>query len=249
VSNFLRVNLLLVLIVVFWSPSFCLAGRLLIDDFSLDQEGISTDQFAEFDTIEFDSPIGTHRRIWGGGNSVSEDNCLRSEMTVSVSNGSMFVTSGDDCDGVGFVNWVDPFNNVNLSQYQTIQVEIGDVAGVVRSRINFTDETSLFSYIDTSFDAPGVYSFDFADFVGLGPRWDDGEVRFLGFAFGVDRGEFIAIDSVSLVVPEPHCLMLALLGLCVGSSRRKTASYLRWGINRAGAATSVTASNSSSDTV
>ena len=213
-------NLLLVVIIVFWSPSFCLAGRLLIDDFSLDQEGVSTGQFAEFDTIEFNSPIGTHRRIWGGGDSVTADNCLTSEMVATVSDGSMSVTSGPDCHGAGFVNWVDPYNNVNLSQYQTIQVEVGDVAGVVRLRINFTDETSLFSYIDTSFDAPGVYSFNFADFVGLGPRWDDGEVRFLGFAFGVDLGEFIALESVSLVVPEPNCLMLALLGLCLGTARR-----------------------------
>lgn len=187
-----------------------LAERLLIDDFTLDQVGISTDQFAAYDTIDFDSPVGEYRQLWGGGASV-DGNCEDTEMSAFISEGAMSVMDGPDCYGGGCVRWFGT-ETLDITEYDSVVLTVAEIVGPIDIRISIATNLLGAQRLDATLDRTGDFSFEIEDFIQYGIV-DLTEVGMLNVCLSVEPGEFVALDSVQLAIPEPRSIALIALVL------------------------------------
>lgn len=190
---------------------------VLIDDFSISQPGISTDQNAQTNTLVDPGLIGGRRVIVGGG-SASEGGCGSSSFAAAVSGGMLSITSGADCGGAATVSWsgqAGPNNlNLDVSDYDGIEVEIASLVGAVD--VNFTITSGggpgfQLERLAAVFTTPGKHLVRFSDFSNSPGQVDLNDLDSIEISTTVHQGNFVVYNSVQ-VVPEPSSLLLAIIG-------------------------------------
>jgi hypothetical protein len=215
-------------------------AALLIDDFSIDQSGISTDQFAAFDYLSSPQFLGGTRVIWGGGASISGA-CAECNFEAFVTGGQMLVTPGADCPGAGNVSWPSatgpgPYS-IDLSQFQAIEAKISELTGSTTTRFTtFSGYSNGYQHgivhtLDVTFNSVGRHVVHFSDFLpSPGNRAiviDD--VNTITMATYLDLGEFVAFDSIAVIIPEPTSCVLLLSGTFLLTTFGRRSSNLRLG--------------------
>ena len=186
-----------------------IAERLLVDDFSIPQQGIETDQFAAFDLLEDPGLFGGGREILGGGAGSPTSNCSSSTYTVEVAGGVMSTTVSTECFGVGAVTWPkrDSTASLDLSPYSAIQIDIAELVGEIDTRITFDSNITGNGRLNVLLDTTGLHTFIIPESIALS------SVRRLTVASLVGRNEFLTINAVWLVVPEPATFAIAIVGI------------------------------------
>lgn len=197
---------------------------LLIDDFSGSQVGISTDQNAAYDILHSASVFGGSRIIWGGGASIPAA-CQNCDIVTTVAGGNMTITPGADCPGAGNVSWdaatyanpvaVDSLS-ADLSNYVGLEVVISELSGITWTRFSIASGrnsgTGSYNWYrrDVFFDSVGPHIFYFSELLhSQGPTpLNLHDINNITMSTYLDLGEFVAFDSVSLVVPEPFTAAL-----------------------------------------
>jgi hypothetical protein len=192
---------------------------ILIDDFSIDQAGFSTDQRAEFDYLVRPELLGGERLIFGGGSSFPTA-CLECEIAATVMGGRFQIAPGADCPGSGIVVWDGAASarglRLDLSGDIAFQIDIPELAGVAQSMMTVysgygvTPSNGRVVQQEVFFNSPGQHLFPFSTFP-TGINWQD--VNGIAMATTLNVGEFVAFDSVRTVAPEPPAIILALVAL------------------------------------
>lgn len=199
-----------------------------IDDFSIEQAGVSAKQEYVFDIRTGTEFWGNARDVWAIGDWRLPEACTECEISARVHDGLFTVTSGADCPGTGTVMWGSIIDwTSNVSDKTGIQIDVASVSGnaevriVLYSGINTTAAETRHNFITLGIDSPGIYTVPFSEF-----RWPIALHDLNAVALGaqLDAGEFIAFNAV-LLVPEPVCSILVLhaLFVSVGLWRRKRA--------------------------
>jgi hypothetical protein len=188
-----------------------LCHAVLIDDFSIDQVGYSTNQNAAYDVLQHPGLLGGAREIWGGGASIPGA-CSECEIAAKVTGGRFQVFPGNDCPGTGNLTWGLNFDlGLDLSESTAIQIQIAELTGVAQTRISIYSGPSHFAVqrLDVYFATPGIHTIPFSSFPGPITLQS---INLLAVSTYLDLGEFVAFDSIS-AVPEPSNLFLAFTSL------------------------------------
>lgn len=186
------------------------ASRLLIDDFSISQEGILTDQNAAFDLLEDPRLFGGSRELFGGGNS---DNAV---FSATVNSGSAQFDSSQSDAGSGVVRWSiigDGFT-FDASEFQYVDLHIKNVRGDTDVVLSFQTSPVDVRQIRSTVAQPGVIRFQ------IPPLFDLGSVHQFAVGVGLEANGFMEMDAVWLSIPEPCILSILLLLIPLVSSCR-----------------------------
>jgi hypothetical protein len=204
------------------------AQEIVVDDFSISQVGISTNQTAAFDSLISPYVLGGRRTLWGGGGSYP-GNCASSECKTEVAEGQMLITPGADCGGTGTVTWsgIDSGSetifanslNLDVSHYLGIQIEISNIVGSVETLFTISSGGYYGHLFENRvkqrkvmFDSPGKHLIPFSGFTGGTKPIDFTDLDHITMSAYADVGEFVAFDVVR-IVPEPSTVStLILLG-------------------------------------
>ena len=86
------------------------AQSLLIDDFSINQQGIEARRNAEFDELLNPSLFAGLREIFGN----PRGDCELSSLSAGITGGLFSVDSGADCNGGATLSWITPASSPEL---------------------------------------------------------------------------------------------------------------------------------------
>lgn len=184
-----------------WAGQCVAADRLLIDDFSIDQQGFVTGSAAAGDLLLDPRLFGGGRVVWGGGSNNSPV-CPTCMVAASVHSGNFEVSVGDILYGTGNVTWpsLDPMDTskFDLSGYKFILLDVSDVTKAVNVRIIFksasSDEEGI---VGLQVSTTGLHSIKIPQNVDLR------SVQRIFVGSLVERSERFALSSVWVAVPEP----------------------------------------------
>jgi hypothetical protein len=196
------------------------SDAILIDDFSVDQVGISgNNPNFEYDAFQSPQVFGGNRVLWGDG-------------PTTVTGGRLLIGPGTIQLDRGDVSWNgvasdDPLArglNANFSNYAGLEVDIVELTGTVQTRFSILSGSSRTARIDVFFSTTGRHMIYFSSLTpdSAGPLLLN-DVRNITFSTLVDNGESVAFDSVHVVVPEPSTLILSMAiaaVVCVRYRRR-----------------------------
>lgn len=201
------------------------ASRLLIDDFSIPQEGILTDQIVEFDLLQDPRLFGGGRVIWGGPNDPP------TPFGAKVEDGLLQLNTTPDGIGAGNVTWPDRPGNVggqtiDLSGFRFLEFTIEELTGAdIEGRIGINFAATPTRIIDLILNEAQPYR------IRLPEDRDLSSVVSLNFSALLNRGDTVSISSFWLVVPEPSAICLAVamgvlfLTVRQGSTPRTTRQF------------------------
>jgi hypothetical protein len=198
---------------------------ILIDDFSIDQAGISTDRVAKVGHLPHPDLLSGERSVWVGG---FPGACV-CEQSAKVEGGQFVVNRA------GGVGWGWRFDmSLNLSGQTGIQVAISELTGTGRTQFSIQSGIHSNNYrnwhsVDVFFDSTGVYTIPFSSFSGFGSQLFLQDVNEIDIETSLDVGGFIAFDSIR-TVPEPSTLLVSFATLVLFIYPRLTGRNWRHGM-------------------
>jgi hypothetical protein len=180
---------------------------VLIDDFSVDQVGISgNDPNTVYDAVQSPQIFGGNRVIWGDGPAtVTEGRLFIGPGTIQLDRGSVSWSgvASEEPTGRGLT--------ADLSSYTGLEVYIAEIAGTVQTRFSIGSGTNGWARKDMFFNSTGRHTIYFSSLIPEQALLNLHDVRNITFSTLVDAGEYVAFDSVHIVVPEPSTLLLGVL--------------------------------------
>jgi hypothetical protein len=198
----------------------------LIDDFSVAQAGIATDQYAAYDQVTNPDLLGGDRWIVGGGSSL-DGACVNCKIAAAVSDGRFYIVPGADCPGSIFAQWGRTQSlGLNIAGDTAIQLDIAELTGIAQTRVSiYSGGYSAGHYNnvwqkDVFPSSIGTFTIPFSSSSGSIALQN---INTIVVATYLDTGEFIAIDAVRTIPEPPTILLLALALACTVqvNARRK----------------------------
>jgi hypothetical protein len=179
---------------------------LLIDDFSVDQVGISgTGPTFQYDALQSREIFGGNRVLWAdAATTVNGGRLLIGPGTIELDRGNVSwngVTGGESPTFGGLT--------ADLTGYVGLEVEIAELTGTIHTRFSIGSGRNRWARKDLFFSTTGRHTIYFSSLIPeiSGQPLLLNDVRNITFSTLVENGEFVAFDSVN-VVPEPSYLFL-----------------------------------------
>jgi hypothetical protein len=199
---------------------------LVIDDFSVDQNGVSAGQFFEEDGLQSPLLFGGSRVIAGGAGDPC-NSCFVSKVT----NGLMIANAGGSVAGSANVTWDGTQGtdgtetaamSVDLSGYTGLEIDVAQVTGTPHLRISLASGGAKWTRHDVLFSTVGPHVVYFTDFSTASPNapLNLHDIRNITISAAMSAGASISYDAV-IAVPEPGSFCLILLGFIVPVRRRR----------------------------
>lgn len=193
-------NLLVVALLCNFAVSDASANRLLIDDFSVDQQGFVAGDPTVFDLLEDAQLFGGGREIWGSAE------FPLGTFGANVEAGSLNAnTASNDAGGV-VVTWPARITDseIDLSEYSYLTLDVGEVEKEVVLRFTVFSNTTGQDFINSAISFAGRHTFQ------LPSSADLSSVKHISAGFGLDENENISLNAVWLSVPEPSSLPILI---------------------------------------
>lgn len=199
-------SLILVAAVVHCLLSDASANRLLIDDFSIDQQGFVAGDPVVFDLLEDPRLFGGGREIWGDSDDIAET------FGADVENGTLNANVSSNDSGSLNSTWPALFSDsqFDLSKYSYLMLDIRELSDSATLQFTVSSKNSGLSSVFDSLARSGIHVYK------LPSSADLSSVEFLSAGFALEANAHIAVNAVWLLAPEPTSLMLStvvILGL------------------------------------